>query len=219
MDQKKKVIKNPIHFQLELNKEQSDAKEQILRNKITVLQGQAGSGKSMLAAQIALDLLFRKEVDRIVLTRPTTTAGEEIGFMPGNIDAKLAPYTAAIYDNMYRLYNRDKIDSLLHEGKIEVIPLAFMRGRNMTDCIVVVDEAQNVTDKQMELMLGRLCKGSKMILCGDITQCDLKDRKHSGFEFITDNLRDIEGFKVITLLQNHRDPIVEQILEVYANRK
>jgi len=219
MEQKKKVIKNPIHFAVELNQEQKEAKDTILRNKITVLKGFAGSGKSMLAAQIALDLLFRKEVSRIILTRPTVTAGEEIGFMPGNIDSKLAPYTAAIYDNMYRLYNRDKIDSLLHEGKIEVIPLAFMRGRNMTDCIVVVDEAQNVTDKQMELMLGRLCNGSKMILCGDVAQIDLRDDRMSGFTFICENLKDIPGFSIVTLKTNHRDPIVEKIIEVYATRK
>ncbi len=218
MEQPKKKLKSPIQYGIELNQEQKQAKDIILHNKITVLKGSAGSGKSLLAAQVAIDLLFTKETERIILTRPTVTAGEEIGFMPGDINSKLAPYTAAIYDNMYRLYNRDKIDSLIHEGKIEVIPLAFMRGRNMTDCVVVVDEAQNITDKQMELMLGRLCKGSKMILCGDSAQIDLKSNALSGFNFICEFLKDIPGFAVVELKKNHRDPIVEEIIKVYERK-
>ena len=105
----KRKPKNPIKFQVSLNEEQKQAKSTILENKITVLRGQAGSGKSMLAAQAALDLLFKHEVEKVILTRPAVTSGEEIGFLPGDKDAKLAPYTAAIYDNMYRLYNKEKI--------------------------------------------------------------------------------------------------------------
>ncbi len=218
LEQKRKP-KGPIHFEIELNQEQREAKEQILNNKITVLKGGAGSGKSLVAIQTALDLLFRKDIGKIVLTRPTVTAGEEIGFMPGNLDAKLAPYIAPLLDAMYSLYNRDKIDSMIHEGLVEVIPVAFMRGRNMKDCVVVVDEAQNITDKQMELMLGRLCKGSKMILCGDIAQTDLKTKELSGFNFLCDGeMRAIPGFKVVTLKENHRDEIVEDILRVYGQR-
>ena len=149
---KKREIKNPIKFQVSLTEEQKQAKALIMQNKITVLKGQAGSGKSMVAAQVALDALFRRDVEKIILTRPAVTSGEDLGFMPGDKDAKLAPYTAAIYDNMYRLYPKDKIDKELIEGRIEVIPVAFMRGRNLTNCFVVVDEGQNVTDKQMELI-------------------------------------------------------------------
>jgi phosphate starvation-inducible PhoH-like protein len=212
-----KKLKNPIKFCVSLNEEQKEAKSYILQNKITVLKGQAGSGKSMVAAQVALDMLFRKEVERIILTRPAITSGEDLGFLPGDKDAKLAPYTAAIYDNMYRLYSKDKIDKEIIDGNIEVIPLAFMRGRNLTNCCVVVDEAQNITSAQMELMLGRLCIGSKMILCGDTAQIDLKDRKASGFKFICDNFASVNGFGVFTLKTNHRDPIVEEILKVYDN--
>lgn len=213
----KRKLKNPIKFQIQLNEEQRQAKAIILNSKISVVKGGAGSGKSMLAAQIALDMLFTGQVEKIILTRPTVTAGEEIGFMPGNIDAKLAPYTSAIYDNMYRLYCKEKIDACIAEGKIEVIPFAFMRGRNFSECIVVVDEGQNVTDRQMKLLLGRLCIGSKMIICGDVQQTDLKDPKQSGFHFICKNLVGIEGFSLVTLKVNHRDPIVEKILEVYSN--
>jgi phosphate starvation-inducible PhoH-like protein len=211
----KKSPKNPIKFLIPLNEEQKQAKSIILDNKITVLRGQAGSGKSMLAAQIALDLLFRKEIERIILTRPAVTSGEDIGFLPGTKEDKLAPYTAAIYDNMYRLYNKEKIDKELIDGRIEVIPLAFMRGRNLSNCLVVVDEAQNITNRQMELLLGRICVGTKMIVCGDAAQIDLKDRKMSGFHFICTNFKEVPGFEVVTLKTNHRDPIVENILEIY----
>jgi len=200
-DTNKRRPKGDIKFQVSLNEEQKEAKSLILKSKISVLKGTAGSGKSMLAAQVALDLLFRHEVEKIILTRPAVTSGEDIGFLPGDKDAKLAPYTAAIYDNMYRLYRKDLIDKHLMEGNIEVIPLAFMRGRNLTNCCVVVDEGQNITHRQMELLLGRLCNGSRMIICGDTAQIDLKDKKQS------------------TLKTNHRDPIVEDILKVYSDHR
>lgn len=207
--------KNSIKFQIPLNEEQKHAKSVILENTITVLRGQAGSGKSMLASQVALDLLFTKQVEKIILTRPAVNSGEEIGFLPGDKDAKLAPYTAAIYDNMYRLYNKDKVDKELSLGHIEVIPLGFMRGRNLSNCCVVVDEGQNITHKQMELLLSRICNGSKMIICGDQHQVDLKNKKESGFDFICKHFDSIPKFSVYTLKQNHRDPIVEEILKVY----
>jgi len=218
-DTNKRRPKGDIKFQVSLNEEQKEAKSLILKSKISVLRGTAGSGKSMLAAQVALDLLFRHEVEKIILTRPAVTSGEDIGFLPGDKDAKLAPYTAAIYDNMYRLYRKDLIDKHLMEGNIEVIPLAFMRGRNLTNCCVVVDEGQNITHRQMELLLGRLCNGSRMIICGDTAQIDLKDKKQSGFGFICHNLTNIPGFNVITLKTNHRDPIVEDILKVYSDHR
>jgi len=218
-DTNKRRPKGDIKFQVSLNEEQKEAKSLILKSKISVLRGTAGSGKSMLAAQVALDLLFRHEVEKIILTRPAVTSGEDIGFLPGDKDAKLAPYTAAIYDNMYRLYRKDLIDKHLMEGNIEVIPLAFMRGRNLTNCCVVVDEGQNITHRQMELLLGRLCNGSRMIICGDTAQIDLKDKKQSGFGFICHNLTNVPGFNVITLKTNHRDPIVEDILKIYSDHR
>lgn len=211
----KRKPKNPIKFSVQLNEEQKQAKEVILNSKITVIKGQAGSGKSLVAAQVALDLLFRREVEKVILTRPAVTSGEDIGFLPGSKEDKLAPYTAAIYDNMYRLYNKEKIDKCVLDGQIEVIPLAFMRGRNLTNCCVVVDEGQNITHRQMELLLGRICNGTKMIVCGDVQQIDLRDKKLSGFNFVSTNFKEVEGFSVVTLKTNHRDPIVEKILEIY----
>ena len=211
----KRKPKNPIKFQVTLNEEQKSAKAVILENKITVLRGGAGSGKSMVAAQVALDLLFTNQVEKVILTRPAVTSGEDLGYLPGDKDAKLAPYTAPIYDAMYRQYNKEKVDKELVEGSIEVIPLAFMRGRNLSNCYVVVDEGQNITDRQMQLLLGRLCTGSKMVICGDIAQIDLKDRKQSGFNFLCTHFKEVKGFAVVTLQTNHRDPIVEEILKIY----
>jgi len=212
MQNSAKKPKNPIKFNIALNEEQKAAKDKILQSKISFLKGQAGSGKSLLAAQVALDLLFKKEVKKIILTRPAVTAGEDIGFLPGDKDAKLAPYTASIYDNMYVLYSKDKIDKEIMEGNIEVIPIGFMRGRNFSDCCVVIDESQNITQNQLELIITRLCMGAKMIFVGDNSQIDLKDKKLSGFDWLSKKLSFIEGISMISLKTNHRDPIVEEVL-------
>jgi len=207
--------KTPIKFKIQLNSEQKEAKNLILLNTVTVLKGKAGSGKSLLAANIALDLLFTKEIEKIIITRPSVIAGEDIGHLPGGIDEKLAPFTAPVYENMHRLYDKEKIEKCIAEGKIEILPVSFMRGRNFTDCLVVVDEAQNLTDKQTELILTRICGGSKVIFCGDNAQIDLKNKKDSGFDFMCKHMGNIKNFGVISLLRNHRHKIVESILEVY----
>jgi phosphate starvation-inducible PhoH-like protein len=212
----KRKPKNEIKFNVTLNDEQKEAKSRILNNVITVLKGKAGSGKSLLAAQIALDLLYRKEVEKIIITRATITAGENVGYLPGTIDAKLAPFTAPVYDNMYRLEDKQKIEKLVAEGLIEILPIAFMRGVNFTNACVIVDESQNITHPQMELILARICLGSKMILCGDSAQIDLPNKKDSGFDFICKHMDKIEGFGIENLKTNHRHPIVEPILDIYS---
>lgn len=212
----KKKLKGHIAYKIELNKEQREAKATILQNKITVLTGKAGSGKSLVAIQVALDLLFRKEVDQIVLSRPAVTAGEEVGILPGSMEQKLAPYVAPLVEALYSISGRDKIDQLIHEGVIEVIPVGLMRGRNLKG-VTVIDEAQNITDKQTKLILTRLCKGAKLIFCGDIDQTDLKDEKMSGFNFLKE-LNKIVGFETVTLTTNHRDDIVAEILEAYERK-
>tara|TARA_R110000822_G_scaffold2734_5_gene12687 strand:+ start:2401 stop:3099 length:699 start_codon:yes stop_codon:yes gene_type:complete len=214
---RKGTPKSPIKFKIALNEEQKEAKSQILHNTITVLKGKAGSGKSMLAAQVALDLLFTKQIEKILITRPTVVAGEDIGFLPGGIDDKLAPFTAPVYENMHRLYDKTRVEKLIEEGKIEIVPVSFMRGRNFTDCLVVVDESQNLTDVQTELILTRICKGSKVIFCGDNAQIDLKQKKDSGFDFMVKHMVNIPNFNVVTLKTNHRHEIVDSILEVYKS--
>jgi phosphate starvation-inducible PhoH-like protein len=213
----KRKPKGPIKFNIQLNEEQKKAKEQILHNTVTILKGKAGSGKSLLAANVALDLLFSREIEKIIITRPTVVAGQDIGFLPGDVNEKLAPFTAPVYENMHRLYPKEKIEKCIAEGEIEIVPVSFMRGRNFTDCLVVVDEAQNLTDNQTELLLTRICHGSKMIFCGDGAQIDLKDRKTSGFDVVCKHMKDVPGFGVVTLQTNHRHAIVDHILEVYKD--
>ena len=213
----KRKPKGPIKFNVQLNEEQKIAKEKIFENTVTVLRGKAGSGKSLLAANVALDLLFRRDIEKIIITRPTVVAGQDIGFLPGDINEKLAPFTAPVYENMHRLYNKEKIEKCIEEGQIEIVPVSFMRGRNFTDCLVVVDESQNLTDTQTELILTRICNGSKVIFCGDNAQIDLKDKRTSGFDVICKHMKEVPGFEVITLEKNHRHPIVDDILEVYKS--
>jgi len=210
----KRKPKGDIKFQISLNEEQKIAKSEILTNTITVLKGMAGSGKTLLACQVALDMLFKREIEKIIITRPTVSK-EEIGFLPGNMKDKLDPWLAPIYANLYILYNKEKIDKLLEENVIEVLPFAFMRGRTATNSFIIVDEAQNVTDTQMEMVIGRLGIGSKMIICGDTSQIDLKSKKDSGLDFLKKVETEVPLFKIITLHKNHRHPIVPQILDVY----
>jgi phosphate starvation-inducible protein PhoH len=170
---------------------------------------------TLVACQAALDLLFNKEVEKIIVARPVVTAKEEIGFLPGNLKDKLDPFIAPIYDNMYRLYNKDKIDKEIAEGRIEIIPFAFMRGRNFSNAFIILDEAQNITDGQMELAVTRLCEGSKMAIVGDTGQIDLKQKKDSGLFFMSRAVTSVSGVASIHLKTNHRHPIVEPILEIY----
>ena len=211
---KKRKPKNPIKFNIQLNEEQKKAKAVILHNPITVLKGGAGSGKTLLAAQVGLDLLFSREVNKIVITRPTV-AKEDIGFLPGDIREKMDPWLAPIYHNLHMLYNKDKIEKEVEEGNIEIVPFAFIRGRTFVDSFVIVDEAQTVTHTQMQAVIGRLGKNSKMVICGDIAQIDLANKRASGFSFLNRIEENVEGFKTFTLLENHRHDIVSPILSVY----
>jgi phosphate starvation-inducible PhoH-like protein len=210
----KKRIKNPIKFKLALNEEQKLAKEVILTNTITLLAGKAGSGKTLLACQVALDGLFRKHYEKIIITRPTVSK-EEIGFLPGDLHAKMDPWVQPIYQNMYSLYGKDKVQPYIERGEIEIVPVSFMRGRTFVDSCVIVDEAQNVTNDQMEMIVTRVGLRSKMIICGDDGQVDLKGRGDSGFRFLYNQASKIKNLSSITLLQNHRDPIVDDLIQVY----
>lgn len=212
----KRRPKKPIKFNVHLNDEQKQAKALILDNPITAIKGMAGSGKTLIATQVALDLLFTKQVDKIIITRPTVSK-EDIGFLPGDIREKMDPWLAPIYHNLYMLYNKEKVDKELENGNIEIVPFAFMRGRTFTDSFVIVDEAQNVTHNQMETVIGRLGRGSKMVIAGDLAQIDLKDKRETGFSFLYRVEEQVEGFKTVSLESNHRHEIVAPILKVYQN--
>jgi phosphate starvation-inducible protein PhoH and related proteins len=189
--QEKRKPKNPIKFKIELNPEQKEAKAKILQNTVTLLAGSAGSGKTLLACQIALEKLFMKECDKIIITRPTVSK-EEIGFLPGDLREKMDPWVQPIYQNMYALYDKVKIEQLNKSGQIEIVPVSFMRGRTFMDSVVIVDEAQNVTHEQMEMIVTRLGLRSKMIICGDDNQVDLKQKRESGFRFLYTALKKLK---------------------------
>jgi phosphate starvation-inducible PhoH-like protein len=206
--------KGSIKFQLQLNEEQKQAKEKILSNAITILSGKAGSGKTLLACQCALDMLFKKEVKQIIITRPTVSK-EEIGFLPGDLREKMEPWMQPVYANFYQLYNKQKIDEILENGVVEIVPLAFMRGRTFLDSFIIVDEAQNCTNEQMEMITSRLGLRSKMVVCGDTQQVDLKYKGESGFKFLVSAAKKIKDMDSHTLLTNHRHPVVDSLLEAY----
>ena len=210
----KRKPKNPIKFKVTLNEEQKEAKAKILDSTLTLLAGKAGSGKTMLACQIALERLFMKEVEKIIITRPTVSK-EDIGFLPGDLREKMDPWVQPIYQNMFTLYDKVKIEKLIEEGKIEIVPVSFMRGRTFLNSVIIVDEAQNVTHEQMEMIVTRLGLRSKMIICGDDHQVDLKSKRDSGFKFLYTAARKVKNMVGISLTTNHRDPIVDDLLEVY----
>ena len=210
----KRRPKNPIKFKVQLNEEQKEAKKLILENPVTVLKGMAGSGKTLVATQVALDLLFTKRIDKIIITRPTV-AKEEIGFLPGDIREKMDPWLAPIYHNLFMLYNEAKVRKEMDNGNIEIVPFAFMRGRTFLNSFVIVDEAQNVTHSQMETVIGRLGQGSKMAICGDLAQIDLRDKRDTGFSFLSRLEEQVEGFVTHSLAKNHRHDIVAPLLKVY----
>jgi phosphate starvation-inducible PhoH-like protein len=210
----KRIPKNPIKFKISLNEEQKSAKDNILNNTLTILAGKAGSGKTLLACQVALDGLLRRQYDKIIITRPTVSK-EEIGFLPGDLREKMDPWIQPIYQNMYALFDKEKVEKLIEDGKIEIVPLAFMRGRTFLDSCIIVDEAQNVTHEQMEMIATRIGLRSKMIVCGDDHQVDLKARRDSGFRFLYTAARKVKNMISITLLKNHRDPIVDDLVAIY----
>jgi phosphate starvation-inducible PhoH-like protein len=210
----KRKPKGDIKYNIELNGEQKEAKRVIMENDITVLKGQAGCGKTMLSCLIALDLYNKREIEKIIICRPAVSK-EEIGFLPGGADDKLQPYIQPIHNNFYKLTNKQKVDEMIKEGAIQMIPLAYMRGHTFQDSFIIVDETQNLIHSQTELVIGRLGMRSKMVLCGDTSQVDLKNKKESGLSFLTSLDGRVKGFKVITLKENHRHPIVSDVLNIY----
>jgi phosphate starvation-inducible PhoH-like protein len=199
-----------------LNEEQKKVKAQILQDTISVLTGKAGSGKTLLATQIALEYLFYREVERVIITRPTVS-NEDIGFLPGSMKEKMDPWVSPIQANMTMLYGKSKIQKLMEEDTIEIAPISFMRGRTFVKSCVIVDESQNITKTQMEMILSRLGVNSKMILTGDISQTDLKNKKDSGLPYLFNMSNSINGLGVYELKTNHRHPIVEDILKQFED--
>lgn len=210
----KRVPKNPITFKLPLTAEQKEAKRVVLDNKITVLTGIAGTSKTFLSVQIALDQLFKREVNRITIMRPTV-ASEDIGALPGTVDEKMAMWMIPIVENMYIMYDKVKIDKMLKEGEIRMLPLQFTQGITFSNEFVILDEAQNATVEQTSMVLTRLGKKSRMVLAGDPKQIQLKNKSTSGLQRLLNLVGNVKNLGGVALLENHRDDIVKEIVEKY----
>ena len=189
----------------------------IRTNTVTFGIGPAGTGKTYLAMAMAVLALRRKEVNRILLTRPAVEAGERLGFLPGTLYEKIDPYLRPLFDALYDMMDAEQMALLMERGTIEVAPLAYMRGRTLNDAFIVLDEAQNTTAEQMKMFLTRLGFGSKAVVTGDITQVDLPVARHSGLQVVRSILADIDGvaFCELTGRDVVRHRIVQQIVEAY----
>jgi phosphate starvation-inducible PhoH-like protein len=189
----------------------------IRRGTITVGIGPAGTGKSFLAVAMAVAALSRREVNRIVLTRPAVEAGERLGFLPGDLMAKVDPYLRPLFDALYDMLEPEKVNQYLERGTIEVAPLAYMRGRTLNDSFIILDEAQNTSPEQMKMFLTRLGFDSKMVVTGDITQIDLDRGQRSGLIVIGDILGRVEGIEFVRFGGEDvvRHKLVQRIVEAY----
>jgi phosphate starvation-inducible PhoH-like protein len=192
--------------------------EAIRENTLTFGIGPAGTGKTYLAMAAAVDSLVSGSVRRIVLTRPAVEAGERLGFLPGDLTAKVDPYLRPLYDALWDMLGPEETASLVDRGTIEIAPLAYMRGRTLNDACVILDEAQNTTPEQMKMFLTRLGFNSKMIITGDMTQTDLPDGRRGGLEVVREILSDIPGVSFVELSARDvvRHRIVASIVEAYA---
>jgi phosphate starvation-inducible protein PhoH and related proteins len=189
----------------------------IRRSTITFGIGPAGTGKTFLAIAMATAALARREVNRIILTRPAVEAGERLGFLPGDLMAKVDPYLRPLFDAMHDMMDPEKVASHLERGVIEVAPLAFMRGRTLNDSFVILDEAQNTTPEQMKMFLTRLGFGSKMVVNGDISQVDLPREQRSGLTVVGDILDGVDGVEFVRFGGDDvvRHKLVQRIVAAY----
>ena len=190
----------------------------VRKDDITFCIGPAGTGKTYLAVAMAIDSLKKEKVKRIILTRPAVEAGEELGFLPGDIQAKVSPYLRPLYDAIYDMIPVPEFEKLVEHGRIEMAPLAFMRGRTLNNCFVILDEAQNTTSMQMKMFLTRLGFHSKAIITGDVTQVDLENHE-SGLIAVQNVLSNINGISFIHLDKGDvvRHNLVARIIEAYEN--
>jgi phosphate starvation-inducible PhoH-like protein len=191
--------------------------DSVRRNTITFGVGPAGTGKTFLAVALATAALARHEVNRIILTRPAVEAGERLGFLPGDLMAKVDPYLRPLFDALHDMLEPEKVAQHIERGVIEIAPLAFMRGRTLNDSFVILDEAQNTTPEQMKMFLTRLGFGSRMVVTGDITQVDLPREQRSGLIVVGDVLEQVEGVEFVRFGGQDvvRHKLVQRIVEAY----
>lgn len=212
MKDPKREYKNDIKYKITLNEEQKEAKRLIIENQITIITGRAGSGKSLVGAQCALDFLFKKQCDKVFVTRATIEVGNSLGFLPGGIDEKFNPYLEAFQENLHKCYDQVKIDDMIQSKKILTYPVQFIRGKTIDD-LLIVEEAQNLTKAQMLAILTRIGKTGKIVINGDLEQTDIRDGGMNGLAYAIELSKRIEEIKYIKLKENHRSDLVGKILD------
>lgn len=209
----KRRPKTDIKFKVTLNEEQKIAKSIIMENEIIIITGNAGTGKTLVVAQTVLDLLFKGEVEKVFITRPTQQVGASLGFLPGQLAEKLNPYLDPFKDNLHICYEQVKVDKLLEENKIEGTAIQYVRGKTFgKNRVLIVDESQNTNKVEMLAILTRLGKGGKIIIIGDISQKDTNVQL-DGLAYAIEAAKKIPEIKWIKLKENHRSGLVAKILE------
>ena len=207
--------KSEIKYNVTLNEEQKLAKQLIIDNQIVIVTGRAGSGKSLVCAQAALDFLMKKQCNHIYVTRATIEVGGSLGFLPGDLEDKFNPYLEAFQENLEKCYDKLKIQELVKNKKVLAYPIQFIRGKTVDD-VLVVEEAQNLTKAEMLAILTRLGKTGKIIINGDNEQKDIKE-SYTGLSYAIELSKKIEGIEWIKLKANHRSDLVGKILDLEYN--
>ena len=205
--------KGAIRFSISLSAEQKKAKTEILKHPYNFIVGKAGSGKTLLAVQVALDQVFKRQYDKIIITRPTIST-EDNGFLPGSEREKMEPWLVPIRSNMRKVYNKpDLLEKMEKDERIELVSLAHFRGRTFDNAVVIVDEFQNLSRSQLAMCIGRLGKESKMLFCGDSYQIDLKDKNWSAYHDMAKLSQSKHVFKTI-LEDSHRHGAIDDLLDL-----
>ena len=211
MKEPNRVRKNEIKFGVQLNDEQKEAKQLIRENQIVVITGRAGSGKSLVSAQVALDFLFQKQITQILVTRATIEVGNSLGLLPGSLEDKFNPYLQAFVENLQKCVDKNRVAQMVSDQQVTAMPVQFIRGKTIDD-VLIVEEAQNLTKSQMLAILTRLGKTGKIIINGDNEQKDIKD-DYNGLSYAIELSKKIPEIKWIKLKENHRSDLVGKILE------
>jgi phosphate starvation-inducible PhoH-like protein len=207
--------KSDIKYNVTLNEEQKLAKQLIIDNQIVIVTGRAGSGKSLVCAQAALDFLMKKQCNHVYVTRATIEVGGSLGFLPGDLEDKFNPYLEAFQENLEKCYDKLKIQELVKNKKVVAYPVQFIRGKTIDD-VLVVEEAQNLSKGEMLAILTRLGKTGKIIINGDNEQKDIKE-SYTGLSYAIELSKKIEGIEWIKLKANHRSDLVGKILDLEYN--
>ncbi|MCG8528620.1 MAG: PhoH family protein [Opitutales bacterium] len=219
----KKVFNEPITIRVKRRSivpktiNQKQYLHAIQSNEVVFGIGPAGTGKTYLAMAVALNALLEGSVEKLIITRPAVEAGEALGFLPGELEEKILPYLRPLYDAMYDMLGKEETMKIMERGSIEIAPLAYMRGRTLSNAFIILDEAQNTTSEQMMMFLTRSGDHSRMVITGDVTQVDLPRQKKSGLKQVMEVLKGIDGIKLFYLDESDvvRHPLVQKIIEAY----